>query len=167
VSFDQPVENAVGARADIAFALGSAAVAGLVILGLRGQPKAPYDPVGAAAIPFWTAVAVLALAVVLVATTVFGRRPRQATTMPSFARDASGAVIGQPRLALATIALAAGYAALLPVVGFLVASVAFGAALGLALGDGSRRQRWVTLGVASSVGVVLDAVCRALLISLP
>ena len=62
------------ARRDATFAIAMIAAGALTIWGVRNQPRAPIDPVGAAAIPFWTAIAVIALASILLARIILGHR---------------------------------------------------------------------------------------------
>jgi len=70
------VSNGGSARSDAGFAVAMIAAGALTMWGLRNQPRAPFDPVGAAAIPFWTAAAVIALALVLLAGVVLRKSMR-------------------------------------------------------------------------------------------
>jgi len=70
------VSNGRSARSDAGFAVAMIAAGALTMWGLRNQPRAPFDPVGAAAIPFWTAAAVIALALVLLAGVVLRKSMR-------------------------------------------------------------------------------------------
>ena len=49
-------------RRDLIFALAIIAIAGLVIWEARKQPRSPYDPIGAAGVPIWTAGIMIILA---------------------------------------------------------------------------------------------------------
>ena len=108
-------EEPKSARADALFALAMMAVALLTMWGVRNQPRAPYDPVGAAAVPFWTAVAVLALASVLLVRVLLKHSTRGAAmslfTM-SEAVDDSYAVV--PRFSVYAVVLSFLYVALIP-----------------------------------------------------
>ncbi len=163
-----PDDTSGFAKSDAFFALSMIAVSLLTMWGLRNQPKAPYDPVGAAAIPFWTAVIVLALAVVLLAR-VWLRKATRGDAMSLF--TASEAVDDTytvaPRLSVYAIGLSFLYAAAIPLAGFMVASVAYMTVLGWTLGDRSPRSLAIVIAVALIGGAGLDLGFRALLIDLP
>jgi len=161
-------EEPKAARADALFALAMLAVALLTLWGVRNQPRAPYDPVGAAAVPFWTAVAVLALASVLLVRVLLKHSTRGAAmslfTM-SEAIDDSYAVV--PRFSVYAVALSFLYVALIPLAGFAAASVLYMLVFGAALCDRTPRSLAIVAVVALLGGVGLDYGFRALLIDLP
>ncbi|MCA3263703.1 MAG: tripartite tricarboxylate transporter TctB family protein [Telmatospirillum sp.] len=161
-------EEPKSARADALFALAMMAVALLTMWGVRNQPRAPYDPVGAAAVPFWTAVAVLALASVLLVRVLLKHSTRGAAmslfTM-SEAVDDSYAVV--PRFSVYAVVLSLFYVALIPLAGFAAASVLFMLVFGAALCDRTPRSLAIVAVVALLGGVGLDYGFRALLIDLP
>lgn len=156
------------AKGDAAFALSMIAVALLTMWGVRNQPKAPYDPVGAAAVPFWTAAIMLVLAGVLLAR-VFLRRSTRGSSMPLFtmseAIDDSYAL--SRRLSVYGIGLAILYATAIPYLGFMLASIGYMAIFGWLLSDRSPRALATVAAVAVIGGVGLDLGFRALLIDLP
>lgn len=164
----KPAESPKIAKADAAFAVSMIAVALLTMWGLRNQPMAPYDPVGAAAIPFWTAAAVLALAVVLLGR-VLMRHSTRGNSIQLFtssdAIDDSYAV--SHRLSIYAAGLSILYAAMIPVLGFMAASVGYMFFTGWVLGDRTPRALVTVAAVAVVVGVGLDLGFRALLIDLP
>ncbi len=161
-------EEPKSARADALFALAMMAVALLTMWGVRNQPRAPYDPVGAAAVPFWTAVAVLALASVLLVRVLLKHSTRGAAmslfTM-SEAVDDSYAVV--PRFSIYAVVLSFLYVALIPLAGFAAASVLFMLVFGTALCDRTPRSLAIVAVVALLGSVGLDYGFRALLIDLP
>jgi small-conductance mechanosensitive channel len=144
------------------------AVALLTMWGVRNQPKAPYDPVGAAAVPFWTAATMLVLAGVLLAR-VFLRRSNGGSSTPLFtmseAIDDSYAL--SHRLSVYGIGLAILYAMAIPYFGFMLASIGYMAIFGWLLSDRSPRALATVAAVAFVGGVGLDLGFRALLIDLP
>lgn len=164
----EPEEEPAASRTDGIFAVAMICVAVLTMWGVRNQPKAPYDPVGAAAIPFWTAAAVLVLAVYLLARVLL-RHSTRGDSMSLFtsseAVDDSYAVV--PRLSVYAILVSVLYAAAIPVAGFMAASVAYMSLLGWLLGERTRRSLVLVVVVAVVCGVGLDLGFRALLIDLP
>jgi|GEM_PF-5052519 len=156
------------ARADALFALAMMAVALLTMWGVRNQPRAPFDPVGAAAVPFWTAAIVLALACLLLVRVLLKHATRGAAMSlftTSEAVDDSYAVV--PRFSVYAVVLSVLYAALIPLAGFLAASVLFMLVFGAALCDRTPRSLAVVAAVALAGGIGLDWGFRALLIDLP
>jgi hypothetical protein len=165
---DSPGDSPSRARADAAFAIAMIAVALLTMWGVRNQPKAPYDPVGAAAVPFWTATAVFVLAAILLVRVLL-RHSTRGDSMSLFtaseAIDDSYAVA--PRLSVYSILVSILYVAAIPVIGFMSASVIYMCVLGWLLGDRTPRSLAVVAAVAVVCGVGLDLGFRALLIDLP
>jgi len=156
------------AKGDAAFALAMMAVALLTMWGVRNQPKAPYDPVGAAAVPFWTAAIMLVLASVLL-TRALLRRSTRGSSMSLFtmseAIDDSYAL--SHRLSAYGIGLAILYAMAIPYFGFMLASIGYMATFGWLLSDRSPRALATVAAIAVVGGVGLDLGFRALLIDLP
>jgi hypothetical protein len=154
--------------ADGAFGAAMIGVGALVMWGLRNQPKAPYDPVGAAAVPFWVAAIVMALGGLLLVRVLLRRSTRGDAT-PYFtsteAIDDSYAV--RPGLSAVAVIAAFGYAAAMPLVGFAIASAAFIFVLGWFLCDRTSRALATVATLALLGGFGLDAGFRAMLISLP
>jgi K+ transporter len=144
------------------------AVSLLTMWGLRNQPKAPYDPVGAAAIPFWTAAIILCLAVVLLVRAITGRgNGGSAASMFTSTEAADDSYSVVPALSLYSIVVSLGYAALIPAIGFMAASVGYMLVLGWILSDRSPRATAIVVIVAVVGGVGLDVGFRALLVDLP
>jgi hypothetical protein len=161
-------ETAQRPFADGAFGVAVICVGALVMWGLRNQPKAPYDPVGAAAVPFWIAAIVMVLGGLLLARVLLRHSTRGDATayfISTEAIDDSYAV--RPGLSVVAALAAFGYAAAMPLVGFAVASVAFMSVLGWFLCDRTPRSLVAVVAVALVGGFGLDAGFRAMLISLP
>jgi hypothetical protein len=163
-----PDEARKSARKDTAFALAMIGASLLTMWELRNQPRAPYDPVGAAAVPFWTAAIMVALAVLLLVR-VFMKHDTRGEAISIFtmseAIDDSYAV--RPRLSIYAIALSLLYAAAIPVAGFMLASIGFMLTLGWLLSDRTPKALALVVAVALVGAVGLDAGFRALLIDLP
>ena len=154
--------------ADGGFGAAMIGVAGLVMWGLRNQPKAPYDPVGAAAFPFWTAALVMALGALLVIRVLLRRSTRgeaAAYFVSTEAIDDSYSV--RPGLSVVAAAGSFAYAVAMPLVGFAVASATFMFVLGWLLCDRTPRALAAVAAVALVGGFGLDAGFRAMMISLP
>lgn len=152
-------------RGDVVLAVLVMAAGALVIWGLRAQPKATFDPVGSAAIPFWTAVLAIGLAaVLLVQALLAGRRGRPAAA--AAATEDPGYPV-RPALSWVAIAGSAAYAVLLPVLGFSLATTLFMGALGWALSDRRPRTLAIVAVMAILGGFGLGAAFRALSVSLP
>jgi hypothetical protein len=156
------------AKRDAAFAVAMIAAGAVTIWGLRGQPRAPFDPVGAAAIPFWTAVAVIALALLLLARVVAGKATRGAAAAMFATTDAvDDGYRVNPGLSVAATLCAFAFAAALPFAGFRYAAIGFMFALGWLLGDRTPRATAIAAAIAVLGGAGLDAGFRALLVDLP
>lgn len=156
------------AKRDAVFAVSMIVVAGLTIWGLRNQPKAPYDPVGAAAVPFWTAVIVLTLAVLLLVRVMLKHSTRgDAISIFTMSEAVDDSYAVRPWLSAHAIVLSFGYAAAIPVVGFMYASIGFMLILGWLLSDRTPRAFALVMAVALVGAVGLDQGFRALLIDLP
>lgn len=161
-------DSAASRRRDLAFALGIVAVSAVTIWEARKQPRAPFDPVGAAAVPIATAAIMIALAAVLLLRLWLNRPTRgaaQSLFTASEAIDESYAV--RPAMSWLAIAATAAYVAAIPLIGFMAATVAYLGALGWGLSDRSARATAITGAIALVGGVGLTLGFRALLIDLP
>ncbi len=152
-----------GADAVFALAMIGAAIATLV--ELRKQPRSPFDPVGAAAIPSWTAWIVIALAALLLLRLVFGRATAGAaqSLFVGIVDQAGLDYRLRPALALATFALTVAYAAVMPLIGFLAATACYLLALGWLLCDRKPVSLVVTGAIALLGSVAIDWVFRRIL----
>jgi len=156
------------AKGDATFALAMIAVALFTMWGLRNQPKAPYDPVGAAAVPFWTAACVLALAVFLLARVLLRQSTRgtaQALFTASEAVDDTYSVV--PSFSAWAVGLSVVYVVAMPVVGFMAASIVYMLVLGWVLSARTARASVILAVVAVALGAGIDLGFRAMLIDLP
>jgi putative tricarboxylic transport membrane protein len=164
----QEPESAGETRRDVAFAVFMIGAGLLTIWGLRNQPKAPFDPVGAAAIPVWTAWIVIGLAALLLARVALGKLTRggaQSMFTSTEAVDASYDV--RPGLSWIAIGCSFAYAAVMPFLGFALASAIFMFAFGWALSDRSPRMTAIAATIAVLGGYGLDAGFGAMAVSLP
>lgn len=164
----QEPETAGETRRDVAFALAMIGAGAATIWGLRNQPKAPFDPVGAAAIPIWTAWIVIALAALLLVRVALGKLTRggaQSMFTSSEAVDASYDV--RPGLSWVAIGLSFAYAAAMPFVGFALSSTVFMFVFGWALSDRSPRMTAIAAIVAVLGGFGLEYGFGAMSVSLP
>ena len=153
---------------DGAFALAMIGAGAITIWGVRNQPRAPFDPVGAAAIPVWTSIAVIGLALLLLVRIVLGHATRGGAASLFTATEAvDDSYVVRPSLSLATTLLAFGYAAVLPFAGFRLASIGFMLVLGWMLSDRTPRAAAIVATIAIVGGAGLDAGFRALLVDLP
>lgn len=151
--------------ADGVFAVAMIGAAVATLVELRKQPRSPFDPVGAAAIPGWTAWIVIALASLLLLRIAFGR---------STAGSATSLFVGivdqaeldyrlRPGLAVACFVLTLAFAALVPLLGFRMATVGYMLILGWLLCDRSVASLAITAGMALAGGIGLDALFRHVL----
>ncbi|MCM0021313.1 MAG: tripartite tricarboxylate transporter TctB family protein [Tagaea sp.] len=164
----QEPESAGETRRDVAFAVAMIGAGLLTIWGLRNQPKAPFDPLGAAAIPVWTAWIVIALATLLLLRIALGKLTRggaQSMFTSTEAVDSSYEV--RPVLSWVAIGLSFAYAAAMPLLGFALASTIFMFAFGWALSDRSPRMTAIAAVVAVLGGFGLDAGFGAMSVALP
>lgn len=156
------------AMGDAAFALAMIAVALFTIWGLRNQPKTPYDPLGAAAIPVWTAGCVIVLATILLVRVLLRHATRggaQALFTSSEAVDDSYAVV--PSFSAWAVGLSILYVAAMPFVGFMLASIVYMMALGWILSARTPRALAILFVVSVVLGAGIDFGFRAMLIDLP
>lgn len=162
------MSNGRTARQDVGFALAMIAGGALTMWGLRNQPRAPFDPVGAAAIPFWTAATLMVLACLLLAGVALRRSMRgdaQSFFVTTEAIDDSYEV--RPALSAVAIAATLAFVAAIPLLGFRYAAIAFMFVLGWQLSDRTPRALAVVAALAVVGGVGLDAAFRAMMVSLP
>ena len=153
---------------DGVFALTMIGAGAATLWGVRNQPRAPFDPVGAAAIPSWTAIVVIALALLLLARIVLGHATRGGAASLFTATEAVDETYAvRPGLSVVTTLLAFGYAAALPLAGFRLASIGFMLVLGWLLSDRTPRALAIVAAIAILGGAGLDAGFRALLVDLP
>lgn len=154
--------------ADGAFAVAMVCVGAFVIWGLRNQPKAPFDPVGAAAVPFWTAVLMIVLAGSLLIRVLLGRSTTGTATSYFVSTDAiDDSYEVRPGFSLAAMFASFAYAAAMPFLGFAIASAGFMLFLGWQLSDRSPRALATVAAIAIIGGFGVDAGFRAMMIDLP
>jgi hypothetical protein len=161
-------DSAASRRRDLGFALGIVAVSALMIWEARKQPRAPFDPVGAAAVPIATAGVMIALAAVLLLRLWLNRPTRgaaQSLFTASEAVDDGYAV--RPGMTWLAIGATAAYVALIPPLGFMAATIAYLGGLGWALSDRGARSTAIVGALALAGGVGLTLGFRAMLIDLP
>jgi hypothetical protein len=164
----QEPESAAETRRDVAFALAMIGAGAATIWGLRNQPKAQFDPVGAAAIPVWTAWIVIGLAALLLLRIALGKFTRgDAQSMFTTTEAVDDSYSVAPDLSVWAIALSITYVALIPFAGFMASSIAYMMALGWVLGDRTRRSLVPLAAIALAGGAGIDLGFRALLIDLP
>jgi len=154
--------------ADGAFAVSMICVGAVAIWGLQGQPRAPYDPVGAAAVPFWTAVLMIVLAGSLLVRVLLRKAIRGTATAYFVSTDAvDDSYVVRPAFSLAAMFGAFGYAAAMPILGFATASTAFMLFLGWQLSDRSPRSLATVAAMAVLGGYGVDTGFRTMMIDLP
>ena len=161
-------DSAKSAFADGAFGAAMIGVGALVMWGLRNQPKAPFDPVGAAAVPFWTAAIVMALGAILLARVLLRHSTRgsvESYFVSTEATDDSYDV--RPGLSAVATVASVVYVAAIPLLGFAIASCGFMFALGWFLSDRTPRATAIVAAIAIVGGFGLDAGFRAMMIDLP
>jgi hypothetical protein len=155
-------------RRDLAFAIAIIAVCALVLWEARKQPASPYEPIGAAGVPTWTAIIMIALAGSILVRIALGKSTGgDAKSLFTATKAHDDSYSTRPWLSLGTIVLTLIYALAIPYAGFMVATVAFLAALVWLLGDRSARTLAIGAALAIAAGVGLTAGFRALLIDLP
>lgn len=157
-------------RTDVAFALLMIASAAATIWEAQRIPRSPFDPVGSAAIPVWTAWLLIALAVVLLGRVALGRSTA-GDAQSLFVNLADEAEIDyrlRPDLAALSFVLTVAYVALMPLAGFLLTTFVYMLLLGWALCDRSRRALIGTSLLALLGSLAIDWIFRRwLLIDLP
>lgn len=157
-------------RADVAFAIAMIGVAAVTIFEARRQPRSPFDPVGAAAVPMWTAYLMIALAAVLLLRLALGRSTAGSAQMlfVGLVKEEELDYRLYPRLAVVAFLLCVGYVAIIPLVGFAVATFVFMLSLGWALGAPDPRRLIGTAVLALIAAVANDYIFRRLvLLDLP
>ncbi len=161
-------DSASSRRRDFGFALAIIGVCAVVIWEARKQPKAPFDPVGAAAVPIVTASIMILLALAILVRLALGRTTRGAAQSLFTAAEAiDESYTIRPGLSWTAILFSAAYVAAIPVGGFMAATTGFLAALGWAMSDRSIRSTAIATAIALAGGVGLTLGFRALLIDLP
>jgi hypothetical protein len=155
-------------RRDAVFALAIIAVAGLVLWEARKQPRSPYDPIGAAGVPIWTALAMIVLAGSMLVRIALGKSTMgEAKSLFTATEAIDDSYSTRPWLSAGAIALTLVYALVAPWIGFMAASVIFLAVLGWLLSDRTPRALAICAAIAVIAGIGLDRGFRALLIDLP
>ena len=161
-------DSVASRRRDLAFALGILAVCALTIWEARKQPRAPFDPVGAAAVPIATATIMILLALVILVRLWLNRSTRGgAQSLFSSTEAADDSYVVRPAMSWMAIALSFAYAAAIPLAGFMVATIGFLAVFGWVLSDRSPRSTVIVTAVGLAGGVGLTLGFRALLVDLP
>lgn len=155
-------------RRDLIFAVAAIAVAVLVIWEARKQPRSPYDPIGAAAVPMWTAGLIILLAVSILVRLALGKATAgQSKSMFTSTESVDGSYATRPWLSVAAIVASVIYVAAIPAAGFMASTVAFLWALGSILSDRSPRALAICAAIAVAGGIGLDTGFRAMLVDLP
>ena len=154
---------------DAVFALVMIAVSAITIWEASKQPRSPFDPVGAAAVPIWTAWIMIGLAVLLLLRVLLGLATQgDAQMLFANARESvDDGPVDRPILTGMTLLLSFAYLVVMPRVGFVVATTVFTFVSGLVLGERTRRSRIVAMAVALVTGIGLDWGFRLLLVALP
>ena len=161
-------DSASSRRRDFGFALVIVAVCALTIWEARKQPVAPFDPVGAAAVPIWTAAIMILLAGSILVRLALGRSTRGgAQSMFAVTEAADASYLPRPGMSVAAILISLAYAAAIPIAGFMAATAGFLVVLGWTLSDRSVRAAAITIAIAIAGGVGLTLGFRALLVDLP
>ena len=131
------------------------------------EPPATYDPLGSGTAPLWVAGALGLLSLLLLVKALLGMRIAQSqqSLIVGLDDDAPPDYALRPGLAAFTMAATVAYAgALAAGLGFLWSTIAFLAALGVAMCDRSPRQLAVAGTIAVIGGVGIDALFRKLLL---
>ena len=165
-----PADTRQSRTADAVFALAMIATAVITIIEARKQPRSPYDPIGAAAIPVWTSWITIGLAAVLLLRIALRRSTlggAQSLFVGIVEQDALDYRL-RPGLAVISFVATVAYAAAIPFLGFRLATLGFMLALGWLMCD----RRPVSLLGTAVVAVVgsfaIDHVFRRwLLVALP
>ena len=161
-------DTSTSRRRDLIFALVIIAVAAVVIWEARKQPHSPYDPIGAAGVPIWTAGIMIVLAGSMLLRLALGRSTAGAAKSLFTSTEAvDDSYDTRPGLSLAAIVGSIVYIAAMPLVGFLPATIAFLWLLGSILSDRSPRALAICAAIAIVGGVGLDLGFRAMLVDLP
>jgi hypothetical protein len=152
--------------ADAIFAIAMIAVSLVTIFEARKQPRSPYDPIGAAAIPIWTGWITIGLAALLLL-----RIALRKSTLGG-AQSLFVGIVEQdtldyrlwPGLAVTSFVLTIAYAAAIPLIGFRIATFGFMLALGWLMCDRRPVSLIGTAIVAAGGSVAIDYVFRSLLL---
>jgi hypothetical protein len=136
---------------DIVFALGVIAVAGVVWWEASFLPPPLYDPLGPGTAPIWLCWALIGLGAILLARALLGLAiGHSAQALILGIGGADGDYRLRPGLAVFGFAATLAYVAAMTLgVGFLWATMAFMAALGVAMGE--RTPRHIAIAVVLAV----------------
>lgn len=151
------------------------AVAGALLLGFAGtmawaarrEPPPGFDPLGSGTAPLWVAGALGLLSAVLLAKALLGLHVAQSqqSLIVGLDGEAPPDYALRPWLAAFVMVATIAYAGALSFgAGFLGASVAFLAILGLAMCERTPRQMGAAAAIAVIGGVAIDALFRRLLL---
>ena len=150
-------------RRDAAFALAVLALASVVWREARHAPPALYDPLGPGTLPIWVCGALAALALVVLVRAALSMKIGQSaqSLILGIGEAAPDDYALRPGLAAFSLLATLAYVAALTVpVSFLWSTVGFLAALGVAMGDRSRRHVAIAVAVALAGGFAVDALFR-------
>ncbi len=159
-------------RADAALGVVMLAIAALTWWEARKLPPAPFDPLGPKTFPIWLSGVLAGLALLLLARLALGFDVGRSTTrlVLGVGGDAPTAYRLRPGLAVFAFAWTVVYAAVLTFtpLSFLVATIAYMAALGWAMSDRSRRQAATAVAVAVIGGAAIHyTFTRIFVVALP
>jgi len=159
-----------GTAADIVFALTMLAVSAWTILEASSIPPSPFDPIGSAGVPIWTACLLAGLAVLMLARLALGLTVGAAEDS-LFVGIRDGATLAyrlRPDVAIATFLATALYIVALPAAGFRAATVVYLVGLGAYMSDRRPRSLLIVTLIAVVVATAIDLTFRRLLfIDLP
>ena len=155
-------------RRDLIFALAIIAIAGLVIWEARKQPRSPYDPIGAAGVPIWTAGIMIILAGSMLVRLALGKSTAgDAKSLFTSTEAVDDSYSTRPGLSAAAVVGTAVYILAMPFTGFMAATIAYLWLLGSVLSDRTPRALAICAAIAIVGGVGLDFGFRAMLVDLP
>jgi hypothetical protein len=157
--------NGVTRAAEIGYIVLILAVAGIVWRAASALPAAPYDPLGPKSFPIWVSYGLAALGLAMLVRLLFGRAlGGAAQAMVVGLEDAAGQHVRKPWVAIAFLALAFAYAAVLSLrgVGFLPATAIYLFLSGVLLGPFERRRIAVVAVFAVGAAIMLDLVFRTI-----
>ena len=142
------------------------AFAGVMAWAARREPPPGFDPLGSGTAPLWVAGALGLLSATLLARALLGLRVAHAQQSLIVGLDAGTPTdyALRPRLAAFVMVTTVGYAAALSLgVGFLPATIAFLAILGLAMGERRPGRMAAAVAIAVVGGGGIDTLFRKLL----
>lgn len=142
--------------ADAVFAIGAAVLAAAVYIDARDIPESPFDPLGSAAFPLALAGLLAALAIVQLARLALGAATGASNVALVHGLDGDGDHRRRVDLAVAIFAMTVAYAVALALsVGFLLSTVVYIAASGVALTVRDRRTRAKVAAIGAVLGVAI------------